>query len=343
MSRIRAGVNWSFVGLAMIAVMAGASPAFAQVPACTPGPAVWTLWAGQTINVGTVTVDNDATNLFVTYALTYPGATFGTLHLWVGNDLTNLPTTQPTKNNPGGTPIPGQFPYQTGDAAGATSYTFTIPLGSLGIVDVANSCPLTLYAVSHAEVNLDGNTSGEHETAFGGDRTGSGPRWWYYGAYCLTCEFGQPATLQCATAFAKGGWVFVTDRKSNPENLPTLGLIKNRWGWAINVTAPGVTTYDIWAGAGLNKISNGVRVGSLTVDWNGSSATIAYTLDSPNVMEEVHIYASDFKPTTTAPGQYGNLAYFDPKRGSYITTVQVSDSNGDGIWIIAHAAACWPQ
>lgn len=321
------------IALAMVAVMIGAGTAGAQT--CTPGPAVWQLTAGQTINVGSVTVSNDATNIYVTYTLVHPTATFGTLHLWVGNDLTNLPKA------PNGNPIPGQFPYHA-DATGLTTYTFTIPLASIGIVDVANRCPLTLYVVPHAEVDLDGDNTGDHETAFGGNIPGTSPRWYFYGAYCLTCVFEEEPDLQCTTAFAKGTHVFVTEKKSNPENLPSLNLIKNRWGWAINLTATGTTTYQIWAGAGLNKTSNGVLVGTLTVTWNGTSATITYALSGSNVMEEVHIYASDFKPTTTAPGQYGNIAYFDPMTGTYTKTVQVSDSNGDGIWIIAHAVACYP-
>jgi len=330
------------VVIAAALLVAGAGLGFAQTPTCTPGPATWTLTAGQTIDVGTVTVNNDATNLYVTYTLTYPNATFGTLHLWVGNDLTNVPA---VSNGPNaGTPIPGQFPYQyTNDPDWTlTSYTFTVPLASLSITDVTGACPLTLYVVTHAEVDLDGDGGGDHETAFGGDLPGSGPRWWFYGAYCLLCDFDYQVTYSCETAFAKGGYVFVTDKKSNPEKLPSLNLTRNRWGWAINLTATGTTTYDIWAGAGLNKTANGTKVGTLTVNWDGAYATVTYALTAPFVMGEVHIYAGDSKPTTTAPGQYGNLAYFDPKTGTYSTTIPVSDTDGDGVWIIAHAVSCYP-
>jgi hypothetical protein len=323
--------------LAMLVVTIGAGSAFAQTT-CTPGPAVWTLWAGQSLDVGTVTVNNDAVNLYVTYELTYPGATFGTLHMWAGNDLVNLP------KNPQGVPVPGQFPYTTdadpGYVPGGTSYTFTIPLASLNITDVANACPLTLYVVTHAEVNTDPSDPDQHETAFGGDQPGTGSRWWFYGAYCLICNFQY--SWDCNTAFAKGGFVFVTDKKSNPENLPSLNLSRNRWGWAINLKSTGTTTYEIWAGAGLNKTSNGALAGTLTVSWDGSYATVTYALNSPYVMGEAHTYAGDFVPTTAAPGLYGNTEYFDPRTASYSTTIQVSDTNGDGIWIIAHAIACNP-
>src|SRR5688572_22930456 len=114
----------------------------------TCGQTTWTLTAGQTIPVGSVTVQNDATNLYVTYDLTYPDATFGALHLWVGNRLLNLPA------NPQGTPVPGQFCQADGgacaDATGLTSYTFTIPFTELNIVDISQVCGLPLYVVTHA-------------------------------------------------------------------------------------------------------------------------------------------------------------------------------------------------
>jgi len=59
-------------------------------------------------------------------------------------------------------------------------------------------------------------------------------------------------------------------------------------------------------------------------------------------MEELRIYASDFKPTTIALGQYGYIQYFDPKVSSHTATFTVSDTDGDGIRIIAHAIACRP-
>ena len=67
----------------------------------TCGEQTWTLSAGQTIDAGTLTVSNDETNLYVAYTTT---GVFGTLHLWVGLDMTLLP------KNSQGTPVPGQFP-----------------------------------------------------------------------------------------------------------------------------------------------------------------------------------------------------------------------------------------
>ena len=147
----------------------------------------WPLTAGQTIVVGTVTASNDAQNIYITYTLTATGATFGTLHLWVGDSLANVP------KNSEGIVVPGQFPYQF-DAAGGTSHTFTIPLTDVGITDVNTVCGKTYYVVSHAEVTItgEGGTTSQ-QTAFGGDQTGEGPRWWFYGSFPIYCPESPPA------------------------------------------------------------------------------------------------------------------------------------------------------
>jgi hypothetical protein len=310
------------------------------------GTTEWNLTAGQYIDVGSVTVNNDTENLYVKYKLDAPGAVLGTVHLWVGNtDPTTVSTSNTFPTTPKGTPIPGKFPYSY-NVAGGTEYAFAIPLTSLSIADVKSACPLALYVVAHAEVNIDADHDGSYEqqqTAFGGDNpinVVEPGRWWYYGGYNVCCDIPPPPVIsQCETAFAKGGYVFTTDKKSNPEKLPSLNLTKNRWGWAINMLSPGAGSYSIYAGAGLNDVSKGTKVGTLSVGWDGSNATVTYSL-SGAVMKEVHIYASDTKPTTLAPGQYGYTQYFDPAVTGHSVTFNVTDTNGDGIWLIAHAVSC---
>ncbi|MCC7246691.1 MAG: hypothetical protein IT269_13490 [Saprospiraceae bacterium] len=302
----------------------------------------WPLTAGQTIPAGTVTVTNDADNLYITYALntaSYPCAQFGTLHVWVGSSLATMPS------NPQGHPIPGQFcqidPNRCHDATVLTTYTFTIPWSSTTYVDITNACTSPIYVVTHAEVNGLDCSGGSHETAYGGPTAGGGNAWWFYGQYTACCESGPPNPEYCNTAFAKGGWVWTTGKKANPEQLPSLNLINNRWGWAINLTAPGTTTYPIWAGAGLNNTANGTLVGNLTIVWDGTTATVTYNMLSGFSMDEAHLYAADARPTTLAPGQFGNTAYFNPNATSYTFTVPLADTNGtDGVWLIAHAVSC---
>jgi hypothetical protein len=202
-------------------------------------------------------------------------------------------------------------------------------------------CGTELFVVTHAEVlvDLDGDGEVDSETAFGGDVPGNGPRWWFYGVYTVCCDGVPPSTDVCETAFAKGGWVWTTSPKSNPEHLPSLELTRNRWGWAVNLTTSGTTAYPIWAGAGLNNTANGVLVGELTVDWDGTTAVVTYTLDPGFTLAEVHLYAGDARPTTTAPGQYGYLD--SPDAATYTFTVPLADDDGVvGVWLIAHAVVC---
>lgn len=87
---------------------------------CTPTEVA--LMAGQTMNAGTVTVTNDATNIYVTYATTN-GWVLTQTHLYVG-DCALIPV-----NNPGN-PIPGQFPF-TSAHNNVTTYTYTVPLSRI--------------------------------------------------------------------------------------------------------------------------------------------------------------------------------------------------------------------
>lgn len=338
----------TMAGLAVAALMFAGAQAQAQVSTC--GDKVSDLTAGKDIKVGKVSVSNDAEKLYVTYSLTYPGAVFGTLHAWVGSDLLNVP------KNDQGIPIPGRFSFHSGadvfpSSAGLTNYTFAIPFqrinaAGLPSVDASGNTtcnPINLFVVTHAEVNIDSDNDGvvdKGETAFGGGISGEdGSRWWFYDSYTICCDFGGGVPCMTETAFGKGGWVWTTNKNSNPEKLPSLALTKSRWGWAINVKTPGVSIYDIWAGAGLNKTANGTKVGTLTVNWNGAQAEVSYNLSPGYVAEEVHIYAADAKPTTVAPGQYGypEAGYDAGGVQNFTHTVPLADAAGDGVWLIAHA------
>ena len=147
--------------------LAGVTPAVAQEGIVSCVPTVWQLTAGQTIPVGAVIVTNDRENIYVRYLLDNqaPTACFGTLHLWGGTNLADVPS------NPQGVPVPGQYPYSF-DASGLRDYTFTIPIADR--LEPACNAALSLYIVSHAEVDLDCDpaTTGDQETAFGGDQAG---------------------------------------------------------------------------------------------------------------------------------------------------------------------------
>jgi len=109
-----------------------------------------TFWAGQNYEAGTVSANNDAENLYVTFTTT-GGWTMSLTHLYVG-------LVPPASYSP------GSFPYQTAHAPAVTSFTYTIPLSEIGAVPGD-----TVYIAAHAEVS-NGTQS---ETAWAG--TGQWP------------------------------------------------------------------------------------------------------------------------------------------------------------------------
>jgi hypothetical protein len=312
-----------------------ASPKTLEV--CVNSP--YNLTAGQHINAGTVEVVNDGQNLYVTYKTT---GILGNLHLWVGTDMLNVPS------NRNGVPVPGQFPFQY-DASGLQNATIVVPLKDNNYI-----CGTQLYFIAHAEVTINGNK----ETAFGGGtgvNIADNGRWYFYDTYIIQCcTFSVPENREIKrveTAYAKPpkieagntGYVFVgkpsKTNKSNPESYAALSLTQNRWGWAVNLKTFGTYTYPLWAAAGLNNTSNGIPAGTVTLVFNSSGITATYDLGNAGVLEEVHIYADDFKVSVIAPGQYGFTKYFAVPfvEKSFTQSFAVTDTNADGIWVVLHS------
>ncbi len=327
-------VGFAFLILLASMMMVGSGAARAQ----TCGTKVMTLMSGgftPEVAAGTVTVSNDNANLYVTVALS-AGVNFANtgipnLRLWVGNDPANVPNFQ-------GLPLEQSFPISATASDAQAAYTLTVPFTELAIQDAGSACGMKLYFNLYASIDVDG----VRKIGWGGESfTQWNPYHWYgVGTYVVCCDFGPPPVEQCSTAFGKGGYVWTTDPKSNPEGLPSLNLTKNRWGWAINLKTPGSLTTPLYAGAGLNTTSKGKLVGTVTVNWSGSSVTVTY-LATTGDLKEVHVYAGDRSPTTLAPGQYGSTAYLTSGTTSYTVTRPVSDTNGDGIWVVAHAVSCY--
>ncbi|MCC5970657.1 MAG: hypothetical protein JJU15_11940 [Pararhodobacter sp.] len=331
-------------------ILGTATQSHASGESC-PVPQSYTLWAGQTNDVGEVIVSNTATHLTIKYMLNEDeraaGTTFGTLHAWVGTDLEGLPT------NPQGILVPGSFPYSHTPSSDVWHHTFSIPLNTLGITDLGNGegCGLELIVVTHAEINYaDGRNNGNNDTAFGGDNPGDGPRWWFYITYEVQCCDDTPPVFgRCETAFGYGTHIFATNRNHNPDDLPTLRLSPGRWGWANRVGQPNTIVRPIYAGAGRNITRPNRVVGELTIERLGDgSVRVGYEMNRTRqgqynrFLHSVHIYASNDRPTTIAPGRYGYTRYFGGSTvGDHSATFQL-DAEGP-IWIIAHAVVCWPR
>ncbi len=133
---------------------------------------VTSLMAGQTNNVGSVTVSNNSNFVFVTYQTTGSYLLKKT-HLYVGT-LAGLPV------NNAGNPQIGQFPFQTNHGGGVSTYTYTIPRSSLpgGCLTVAAHAEIIAYG-ANGSINYS-------ETGWGnGTQINNGGSWAMRFSHCL--------------------------------------------------------------------------------------------------------------------------------------------------------------
>ena len=151
----------------------------------------------------------------------------------------------------------------------------------------------------------------------------------YYFNFCLTpC---QSSTWGCETAYANGGnLAFCFD---------TFGF-KN-WGWTNGLISAGDDIImDLWAGAGQCDVTKGTHVGYFEINYNGSVATITYSLFNGFIFDETHVYVgNDPLPKkkngsyTVAPGQYPYK--HENINGASTDTYIISGLSGD-INVIGH-------
>lgn len=154
-----------FAALAATLLLA-AVPAAAQCG----GAMVTTLFGGQTIDTGTVTISNDRSFLYITYSTNDPW-TITAVHLAVADSLDGIP------QNKNSNPLPGHFPINTTYNPPVTSVTFTIPLGTF----VAGT---ELFIGAQAEVQAPGGAGGS-QTAWGYGPSFGGHNWATYINYTV--------------------------------------------------------------------------------------------------------------------------------------------------------------
>lgn len=276
-------------------------------PVVTPGGAT----------VATMTVSNTTTTLNLNFAAA-AGCALTNIYVWIGNDPASAPSN--VYNN---VDI-NAFPHKIAVASPGSSFELSVPLDTISLPSDPCTGPLYIFTKVFTDCGYGWPAGGSTHLNFP------------YVAYQL-CGLDCTVLEGCETAFAKGGYVFASDARANPEGLASLGLARNRWGWAIRRTGTGTTVHNIYAGAGQNNISRGTLVGTVSIGWDGTTATATYELASGVVMTEAHLYAGNTAPTTIAPGQYGNIASFLTPTSSHTFTVPLS---GDEAWFIVHAVVC---
>ena len=270
-------------------------------------------WENTSVSYGTVTIGNDATQLFITYDAA-PGVVIFETNLYVGPE-SGIPGDN--IGNGSGHFNLGLFPYKT-THPNVQSYTYTLPLANF------ENC---FAVVANAKmIHPDGwviNAFGKNTLVLS---------WGYYVNYCK-----QVCTIPtCETAYAYG------EQYANCFlNIP--GVTSNNWGWSNGPIGAGTYSWPIYAGAGQCNIGNGTLVGTLMVTYNPPQAIITYSMSGGFVLNATHLFVGNLilpkknGKWTTAPGQFpykhGNL------NGVASDTFTINGLSGN-IYIAAHSEAC---
>lgn len=332
--------------VAAFSLIAATQYSYAACLADDGGVSAHPLLAGQSIDVGSVSMEVVGSDLIVTYSTTGEWSLAET-HVWVGSSLATMPQTRK------GTPKIGNFPHNNSELENATTHSVTIPLASIGF-----SCPsldTNYYVAAHAVV-VKTNGSGEvlqSETAWSaGDRFAEKGMWGTFTSIVLSCDCGivrPPSPGRCETAFAYGGGTNVIDGDITnsfleiDEDDDTVGDF-SRWGWSNGIIGDGHYVWDIYAGAGQSDTTKGTLVGALYVTHSGNDVEVIYDINPPYVTQEIHLYVgSEILPRdnkarfTVAPGQYPVVdeTPSDPHYNPYII-----DNVEDGVYVVAHGVIC---
>jgi hypothetical protein len=318
-----------------------------------------TLFAGQTINVGStcVAIDNTVDTsaqcgagstgvMNITYTTT-GGWEIVETHLAAGDQLGDIPV------NKAGNPQIGQFAFAGTSPAGTTTKSYSVPLCSFGLDGAEEACdPVKSYLAAHAVVRkANANGSWQSETAWGdGERIVTKGSWAEYFNMKLECKEEvdppPPPVAQCETAFARVSEIDGDDTCFIGADFDGDGVDDgfNRWGWSNGPIAPGTSTqWPVYAAAGQCNLGNGELVGHLSVSYANGAAQVTFDRVGDFVLDEEHLYIGN-EPLprdgngqyTVAPGQYPRVVELDEATH----TTHTVDGLSGSIYVVYHAVAC---
>jgi len=286
--------GWAIVigSAAFLALGSVAAQAAAVLSVSSGVDGCYELLAGQTTDAGDVCYTVDQQSLTVTY-ITEGGWELTEAQLWVGEDQDGYPMSKK------GNPKIGNFPYNAGDITGATTHSFSVPLGNVqSVFDLDNldaHCGEsgTIYAMAHASVQLvDGNGSVvQSETGWSDGEPAVERGSWATRTVIdlsVTCDDGPtdpPSYFGQETALMLGNIVLNDGNDGICDDATA-----ERWGWQDGPLAVGSYTNDTYAAAGNNVLSNGTLVGYVDIVVSSGNVTVTPVLFEGYEAEETHIY-----------------------------------------------------
>jgi hypothetical protein len=302
------------------------------------------LVAGQSIVAGDVCVSLSGPEFGQTLSVTYAtseGWEITEAHLWVGENLADMPQTRK------GNPKVGEFPYASGPLEGVAGYTFEIPLADLG--NEPYVCDRAFHIAAHASLRKDDGAGGVlTESAWGeGDRFVERGNWATYFTVAFTCSPLDPLPiLKCRTSFAYGGITSATcfnEIDEDGDGQPDF----NRWGWTNSLLGPGSYEFDMYQGAARCDVDGAVKVGVLTVDYSGSMAIVTLETIDRFSLRETQLYVGSEVLERNADGEF-TVAIGDFERahenldGATFDQFVLADLSGP-LHVVAHAVVCSPM
>ncbi|MCK5266674.1 MAG: hypothetical protein KAR07_00775 [Spirochaetes bacterium] len=180
------------------------SPAVQQIiddaqPMCGE-PTIVTLFAGQTIDSGSVVVWNNTENLYIAFSAEN-GWQMSETHVAVATNLDGIPQQN-------GNPIPGQFPYKREYNPWVTQDIYVIPL----VWDADTK----LYIAAHASLHLTSGENIQQETGWANGTNFSGANWATYFCYTIqSCTNTNAVETNQFRTQTQGGWG-TTAKGNNP-------------------------------------------------------------------------------------------------------------------------------
>ncbi|MBW2537255.1 MAG: hypothetical protein JRI55_37560 [Deltaproteobacteria bacterium] len=318
-----------------------------------PGTHCSDLLAGQHIEAGTVCYSVNGTSMDVTFS-TSGGWQLEEAHAWIGCDAEGYPQAR------NGNPKIGNFPYNSGDITGQTTYSFSVDLSSLDCLASVNCTDGNiLFSMAHAALRLVDGSGNVIQTETGwADGDPSGGKSWATRANITLMDDscggggGGDKCYQDETAFG-----YDAPSATCFSELGSLVTNPSRWGWSNGIYGPGTYSFKVYAGAGSGGSADCVitnsdgsqratDVGTATLVYDGSSATVTYNLTDGWFLETTHVYvgcdqlaSTKQEGFTLAPGQYGSENKFDLTAKSTSSTHTINGlSCANGIYAVIHAA-----
>jgi len=291
-------------------------------------------YGNKATSYGTVTVGNDANNIYVTYTLTgdwtllpqkvefYDGC-----YLFVGTQA-ELEAMSPKNYDINSSDFTGHFDFRDFKhyipvAAGEKTYMYTIPRSEITV-----DCPMI--------VAFAGITNGTDNMYVSARSLLKGMGYWF--THCIQ-------ECKCETAYARG-----TATDGSVYCFYNSPLHLNNWGWSNKLVQPGPTAtqtlYDFeWPIYAGNPSCDGISshlVGYFKGTYDGTTLHVMYDLSDGFELSETHLWVDDEIMYKNKQGKYvatpGQYTYNNMFEEGVYKDFPVSGT----IYIAAHAVVCGP-